>query len=146
MGWSRANASHRCTQEAIGYKIAHSRRWSMICSSRIFLSKEARSLRWMVSTRAKGLDLTIFSVKWVEYSFLGSSLQILPQPTSNHFLVLVAGGKAIPPTPFRFENRWLKDERFLAMVKDRWSSFDFKGFDNYIILKKAKALKSGMKV
>lgn len=32
------------------------------------------------------------------------------------------------------------------MVEDRWSSFDFKGSDNYIILEKAKALKYGIKV
>lgn len=64
----------------------------------------------------------------------------VPQPTSDHSPILLEEGFVGLERP-----SLLKEERFLAIVKNHWSNFEFKGFGSYIILEKVKALNSEIK-
>ena len=44
-------------------------------------------------------------------------------------------------TPFRFENMWLKVEGFKDLVRNWWTSYNFKGSCSHILATKLKALK-----
>ena len=44
---------------------------------------------------------------------------ILPRPVSNHFPILLDGGKVRRGfAPFHFENMWLKKEGFKELLKN----------------------------
>ena len=49
------------------------------------------------------------------------------------------------PTPFPFENMWLKEERFKKLLKSWWQGFNFSGSFSFILTAKLKALKTNMK-
>ncbi|RVW53031.1 hypothetical protein CK203_072745 [Vitis vinifera] len=46
------------------------------------------------------------------------------------------------PTPFRFENMWLKEEDFKTVPKTWWEGFNFSGSASFILAEKLKALKT----
>ncbi|RVW80209.1 putative ribonuclease H protein [Vitis vinifera] len=46
------------------------------------------------------------------------------------------------PSPFRFENMWLKKEGFKDLLKDWWHGLNFKGSGSFILATKLKALKA----
>ena len=65
------------------------------------------------------LNRFLVSEDW-ESHFNGVVQCILPRPMSNHFPILLDGGRVRRgPTPFRFENTWLKEEGFKDLLK-RW--------------------------
>ena len=68
---------------------------------------------------------------------------ILPRPTLDHFLILLEGGQSLSkgPSPFRFENMWIKEEGFKDLIRDRWQSFEFRGTSGYVLMEKLKAIK-----
>jgi hypothetical protein len=43
--------------------------------------------------------------------------------------------------PFRFENMWLKNEGFGALMKQWWDSYSFQGSPSFVFARKIKALK-----
>ena len=45
------------------------------------------------------------------------------------------------PTPFRFENMWLKEDGFKDLVKSWWQGLNFRRTSSFVISKKIKALK-----
>ena len=48
---------------------------------------------------------------------------------SDHSSVLLdGGGMQKGPTPFRFENIWLKEEGFIDLVKQWWIRFSFRSY------------------
>ena len=66
------------------------------------------------------LDRFLFSSVW-ENRFSGVVQCILPRPVSDHFPILLdGGGIRSGPTPFWFENMWLKAEGFKELLKSWW--------------------------
>ncbi|KAJ9682277.1 hypothetical protein PVL29_018249 [Vitis rotundifolia] len=45
------------------------------------------------------------------------------------------------PTPFRFENMWLKEEDFKEVMRKWWEGIQVSGLANFILIEKLKALK-----
>ena len=49
------------------------------------------------------------------------------------------------PTPFRFENMWLKEEGFKDVPRTWWEGLNFFGSASFILAEKLKALKPLLK-
>ena len=78
--------------------------------------------------------------------FSGSMQCVLPRPVSDHFPILLnGGGLRRGPSPFRFENMWLKVEGFKDLLKLWWEGDNFSGSSSFILAAKLKALKSKLK-
>ena len=72
--------------------------------------------------------------------------KILPRPIFDHSPMLLEGGTWLNcPSPFRFENMWLKVEGFKELIRDWWQSFEFRGTHSYVLMEKIKALKVKLK-
>ena len=66
---------------------------------------------------------------------------------SDYFPILLDGGRVRRgPTPFRFENTWLKEERFKDLLKGWWQGLSFSGSFSFILAEKLKALKAILKI
>ena len=66
------------------------------------------------------LDRFLVSPSWLD-QFSGVTQSRLPWPISDHFpIILVGGGIRRDPTPFRFENMWLKVEGFEDLIHSWW--------------------------
>ena len=66
------------------------------------------------------LDRFLVSPSWLDL-FSGVTQVRLSRPISDHFpIVLEGGGIRRGPTPFRFENMWLKVEGFKDIVRTWW--------------------------
>ena len=91
------------------------------------------------------LDRFLVSSNW-ENHFSGVVQYILPRPVSYHFPILLdGGGIRSNPTPFRFENIWLKAEGFEELLKNWWQYLNFCSSHSYILAAKLKALKGLLK-
>ena len=65
---------------------------------------------------------------------------------SDHFPILLDGGEVRRgPTPFRFENMWLKEDGFKDLLKGWWQGFNYSGSYSFILTEKLKALKIKLK-
>ena len=65
---------------------------------------------------------------------------------SDHFPILLdGGGLRRGPSPFRFENKWLKVEGFKDLLKSWWEGDSFSGSSSFILVEKLKVLKSKLK-
>ena len=72
---------------------------------------------------------------------------ILPRHTSDHSPILLEGGTQLNgPSPFRFENMWLKVEGFKELIRDWWQSFEFRGTCSYVLMEKTKAKTKALNV
>ena len=61
---------------------------------------------------------------------------------SDHCPILLDGvGVRRDPTPFRFENMWLKEEGFKDVLRLWWEGLNFSGSASLILAEKMKALK-----
>ena len=70
----------------------------------------------------------------------------LSKPMSNHYPIMLDVGRVRSgPSPFRFENMWLKEEGFKDLLKDWWHGLNFKGSGSFILATKLKALKGILK-
>ena len=49
------------------------------------------------------------------------------------------------PTPFRFENMWLKEEGFKDVLRTWWEGLNFFGVASFILVEKLKAVKPLLK-
>ena len=71
----------------------------------------------------------------------------LPRPTSDHFSVLLeGGGLRRGPSPFKFENMWLKAEGFKDLIEGWWQGIVVRGRPSYRLAAKLKGLKQNLKI
>ena len=73
---------------------------------------------------------------------------VLPRPISDHFPIALKGGRGMVrgPSPFRFENMWLKEEGFKLLIKEWWQGLSFRGSYSFILAQNMKALKTNIKI
>jgi hypothetical protein len=65
---------------------------------------------------------------------------------SDHFpLLLDCGAPCGGKKYFKFENMWLKSERFVDQVKAWWGSYLFEGLPSFVLANKLKSLKMDLK-
>ena len=91
-------------------------------------------------------DRFLVSEEW-DCLFGETRRSILPMPTSDHFPILLEGGRVLSkrPSPFRFENMWIKEEGFKDLIKVWWQSLEFRGTSSYVLMEKLKAIKNLLK-
>ena len=91
------------------------------------------------------LDCFLVNEGWD--SHFGDARQfVLPRPVSDHFpLLMDEGGLRRGPTPFRFENMWLKVEGVKDLLKYWWEEGSFSGSPSFILAEKLKFLKAKLK-
>ena len=65
---------------------------------------------------------------------------------SDHFPIVLEGGLRRGPTPFRFENMWLKVEWFKDIVRTWWQGIEVRGSASYRMAVKMKEIKKKLKV
>ena len=72
---------------------------------------------------------------------------LLQRPVSDHFPIILEGGGSLTrgPTPFRFENMWIKEEGFKDLIRVWWQSLSSNGTKSFILSEKIKALKFKIK-
>ena len=77
-----------------------------------------------------------------EVHFQGAIQVVLARPVFAHSPILLdGGGMRREPTPFRFENMWLKEEGFEEVLRKWWEGIQVSGSANFILSEKLKALK-----
>ncbi|RVW57235.1 hypothetical protein CK203_099693 [Vitis vinifera] len=92
------------------------------------------------------LDRFLVTHNWLDH-FSGVVQSRLPRPTSNHFpILLMGGGLRRGPSPFRFENMWLKVDGFKDLLREWWQGFEVRGMVSFKLATKMKELKQKIKV
>ena len=95
--------------------------------------------------RMSRLDRFLVTADW-EIQFSNVTQSILPRPVSDHCpMMLDSDGIKSGPSPFRFENMWLKLAGFKDILRDWWQSLHFSGSYSFILASKLKALKGILK-
>ena len=91
------------------------------------------------------LDRFLVTADW-ESQFSNVTQSTLPRPVSDHCPVMLnSDGIKSGPSPFRFENMWLKFEGFKDLLRDWWQSLHFSSSYSFILASKLKALKGILK-
>ena len=86
------------------------------------------------------------SPSWLD-QFNGVLQRRLPRHVSDHFpFLLEGGGLRRGPSPFRFENMWLKVEGFLDLIRNWWRGIEVRGTTSYRLTAKMKEIKQKLKV
>ena len=108
------------------------------------LPLQGGSFTWSggLNNRSKSrIDRFLISEEW-ESHFQGAVQTVLARPVSDHAPVLLdGGGMRRGPSPFRFENMWLKSEGFKEVLKQWWEGIQVSGSASFILTEKLKALK-----
>ncbi|RVW27734.1 hypothetical protein CK203_109966 [Vitis vinifera] len=91
------------------------------------------------------LDRFLVNEGW-DCRFSHSRQSVLPRPVSDHFPILLeGGGLRNGPSPFRFENMWLKVEGFKDLLKAWWEGDSFNGAASFVLAEKLKVVKTKLK-
>ena len=91
------------------------------------------------------LDRFLVTQCWLDI-FRGVVQCRLPRPTSDHFPILLkGGGMSQGPSPFRFENMWLKVDGFKDLLRDWWQEGVRGGRASFRIAAKMKVMKEKIK-
>nr|CAN77770.1 hypothetical protein VITISV_044337 [Vitis vinifera] len=92
------------------------------------------------------LDRFLVPPSWLDH-FSGVLQSRLPRPISDHFPVLLeGGGLRRGPSPFRFENMWLKVEGFIDLIRSWWRGIEVRGTVSFRLAAKMKGIKQKLKV
>ncbi|RVW63021.1 hypothetical protein CK203_062919 [Vitis vinifera] len=92
------------------------------------------------------LDRFLVSPSWLNH--FSSVLQSrLPRPIFDHFPVLLEDGRIRRgPSPFRFENMWLKVEGFIDLIRSWWRGIEVRGTTSFRLAAKMKGINQKLKV
>jgi hypothetical protein len=91
------------------------------------------------------IDKFLVSTNWEDH-YPDVTQKLLPRPLSNHYPILLEVGSMVrDKIPFRFENRWLKEEGFVDRIQSWWSNYSFSDSPSYVLARKLKALKDDLK-
>lgn len=92
------------------------------------------------------LDIFLLSSEW-DSSFPFSKGLVRPQPTSDHFPIVLCG-KLLKgdPKPFKIDNIWLCSPDFMEMVRRCWNSFMVTGKLGQKLRLKLKLLRDNLRV
>ncbi|RVW49313.1 Peptidyl-prolyl cis-trans isomerase FKBP20-1 [Vitis vinifera] len=91
------------------------------------------------------LDCFLVTQEWLD-CFSGVVQSRLPRPTSDHFPILLKGGGIRRgPSPFRFENMWLKFDGFKELLRGWWQEAGGRGRASFRLATKMKVLKEKIK-
>ena len=91
------------------------------------------------------LDRFLVSPSWLDH-FSDVLQRRLPRPLSDHFPVLLeGGGLRRGPSPFRFENMWLKVKGFIDLIRSWWREIEVKGTASFKLAAKMKGIKQKLK-
>ncbi|RVW31413.1 hypothetical protein CK203_090153 [Vitis vinifera] len=83
---------------------------------------------------------------WLD-QFSNVTQKRLSRPISDHFLIIIeGGGKRRGPSPFRFENMWLKVEGFKDLLRSWWQGMSVSGRVSYKLATKLKGIKQNLQV
>ncbi|RVW35575.1 Transposon TX1 uncharacterized 149 kDa protein [Vitis vinifera] len=92
------------------------------------------------------LDRFLVTQQWLDM-FSGVAQCRMHRPTSDHFpILLIGGGIRRGPTPFRFENMWLKVDDFNGLLRGWWQGIEVRGRASFRLAYKMKVLKHNIKV
>ena len=92
------------------------------------------------------MDRFLATPSWLD-QYSRVSQRRLPRPTSDHFSVLLEeGGLRRGPSPFKFENMWLKAEGFKDLIGGWWQGIVVRGSPSYRLALKLKGLKQNLKI
>ncbi|XP_059599050.1 uncharacterized protein LOC132255193 [Vitis vinifera] len=92
------------------------------------------------------LDRFLVTQQWLDM-FCGVAQCRMHRPTSDHFpILLMGGGIRRGPTPFRFENMWLKVDGFIDFLRGWWQGIEVRGRASFRLAYKMKVLKHNIKV
>ena len=92
------------------------------------------------------LDRFMVSPSWLD-QFRNVTQKRLSRPISDHFLIIIEGGGIRRgPSPFRFENMWLKVEGFKDLLRSWWQVMSVSGRASYRLATKLKVIKQKLKV
>ena len=72
------------------------------------------------------LDRFLVTQSWLDH-FNEVVQSRLPRPTSDHFSIFLIGGLRRGPSPFRFENMWLKADGFTDLLRGWWQGVEMRG-------------------
>ena len=91
------------------------------------------------------LDRFLVTQNWLD-QFSGAVQSRLPRPTSDHFPILLkSGGLRQGPSPFRFENMWLKVDGFKDLLRGWWQGSWVRGRASFRLATKVKVMKQKIK-
>ncbi|RVW62494.1 hypothetical protein CK203_064025 [Vitis vinifera] len=92
------------------------------------------------------LDRFMVSPNWLD-QFRNVTQKRLSRPISDHFPIIIEGGGIRRgPSPFRFENMWLKVEGFKDLLRSWWQGMSVSGRASYKLATKLKGIKQKLKV
>ncbi|RVW30279.1 hypothetical protein CK203_098824 [Vitis vinifera] len=92
------------------------------------------------------LDRFMVSPSWLD-QFSNVTQKRLSRLILDHFPIIIEGGdKRRGPSPFRFENMWLKVEGFKDLMRSWWQGMSVSGRASYKLATKLKAIKQNLKV
>ncbi|RVW80244.1 hypothetical protein CK203_044823 [Vitis vinifera] len=72
------------------------------------------------------LDRFLVTQSWLDH-FNEVVQSRLPRPTLDHFSIFLIGGLRRGPSPFRFENMWLKADGFTDLLRGWWQGVEMRG-------------------
>ena len=91
------------------------------------------------------LDRYLVTQNWLD-KFYGVVQSRLLRPTSDRFPILLkGGGLRRGPSPFRFENMWLKVDGFKDLLREWWQGTEVSGKASFRLASKLKVLKQKIK-